>query len=395
MPFSPQLVAAPRRALPPPQPEPPELEGWIDGKPARLRSVGEVMADEDGNFYEVAGQQLRPLGELVSDERGRIFEVQPASETRPAAAAKEAPSGSGPGARPSTTDDHHRKAAPSPPALSQAVQAGDSPGYCKIVTDPGLYLKIPWARIKSELAPQLKHPEKLHDGDLIECCAQIYEAQRAVPVAHIAAAELGDGALHKQFHPLTRDKAEMLGAPQLFNPARDPFETRAANRQIHAGQRVYRLWPLFDPTVERTKPAEPVAGTEDATTTLRRQIPQQYLNPLQFKYSREEVLYDMRGVLGTLPVESGTLARWAFVYPLRLLKTLLMTVCGRRGLKKWRAMLAGKSVDEQLWAVTPPRGFSYHPAVRCWAEEMLTQTGRDPSHMFLEWEIFWRRKGWN
>ncbi|MCI0393238.1 MAG: hypothetical protein MOB07_31300 [Acidobacteria bacterium] len=393
MPVSSQLVAAPRRALPPPQLGPQELEGWIDGKPARLRNVGEVMADEAGNFYEVAGQQLRPLGELVSDERGRIFEVQPASDTQPAAAAKEVPSGCEPGARASTTDDHHRAAAPSPPARTQAVQAADSLGYRKIIADPGLYLKIPWVYIKSELAPQLKHPEKLHDDDLIECNAQIYEAQRTMPVAHIAAAELGDGALQAQLHPLTRDKAQMLGTPQLFKPTHEPFETRAMSRQIYTGQRVYRIWLVFDPTVERE--VEHCVTPIEAKAAPRNQIPQQYLNPLRFKYSREEALYDMKGVLGTLPPESGTLARWFFIYPLRLLKTLVTLISSRRRMKKWRAMLKGKSTDEQLWAVTPPRGFSYHPTVRRWAEETLTRAGYDSERMFLELEIFWRRKGWN
>jgi hypothetical protein len=75
-----QLAAAPPR-----QSEPPELEGWLDGQRVHLRSVGETMTDEAGNFYEVHGQQLRPLGALVSDEHGRIFEVQTAREAPPGA----------------------------------------------------------------------------------------------------------------------------------------------------------------------------------------------------------------------------------------------------------------------------------------------------------------------
>jgi hypothetical protein len=378
--------------------EPPEFECWLEGKHVRLRGVAEMMADEAGNYYEVRGEQLRPLGELVSDERGRIFEIQPASEIHSTAAAKErvGENSSDQGQLASTaTDDGHYDETPSPPTRAQAVQAADSPGYRKLIADPGLYLKLPWARVKSELAPQLKHPEKLRDDVLIECHAQIYEAQRTLPAAELGVLELGDDSLASQLHPLTQAKAQVLGAPQLFKSTREPFETRAANRQIYAGQRVYRIWPLFDPTVERAKPSEPIAKPEESATTPRHQIPPQYMNPLQFKYSREEVLYDMRGVLGTLPIESGALMRWLFVYPLRLLKTLITMMCGRRGLKKWRAMLEGKCVDEQLWAVTPPRGFSYHPTVRCWAEEMLIQTGHDSRYMFLEWEIFWRRKGWN
>jgi hypothetical protein len=119
------------------------------------------------------------------------------------------------------------------------------------------------------------------------------------------------------------------------------------------------------------------------------------VNPLQFKYSREEVLYDMKGLPGTLPPNSGALVRWLFVYPLRLLKALITLISSSGRMKKWRVMLGGKSPDEQLWVVTPPRGFSYHPTARRWAEETLTQAGYDPGHMVVEWEIFWRRKGWN
>src|SRR5262249_53407419 len=134
----------------------------------------------------------------------------------------------------------------------------------------------------------------------IECYAQIYEAERILPASELAALEWGNASLASQFHPLTQNKAQALGVPQLFKPTREPFETRDSSRQIHTGQRVYCLWPVFDPTVERAKPSAPIAEPEESATTLRNQIPPQYLNPLQFKYSREEVLYDMKSALGTL-----------------------------------------------------------------------------------------------
>lgn len=396
-----------RRLLPQPQSKPLELECWLEGKHVRLRGIGKMMADETGNYYEVRGEQLRPLGELVSDERGRIFEVQPATESAATAQEQSNEEFNERGAYSITTEEFARAETPSPPTRAQAVQAADSPGYRKLIAEPGLYLKLPWARVKSELAPQLKHPEKLRDEVLIECHAQIYEAHRTLPAAELAANELGDASSASQLHPLTQARAQMLGAPQLFKPTLEPFETRAANRQIHTGQRVYRLWPLFDPTANvgqtvslpQSSQMAPAACKDKPTVsptteaTPRRQIPQQYLNPLQFKYSREEVLYDMRGVLGTLPVESGALVRWLIVYPLRLLKTLVTVMCGRRGLKKWRAMLEGKSLDEQLWSVTPPPSFSYHPAVRHWVEEKLALAGYEPESVSLEWEIFWQRKG--
>jgi hypothetical protein len=396
VPVSTQLAATPRRALPLPQPEPPVLEGWLDGQRVHLRSVSEAMADEAGNFYEVHGQQLRPLGELVSDERGRIFEVQPASEAQPAATEPLRASASEPEQSrlaPTTNNGHHAETT-SRPARTRVIQTESSPAYRTIVADPGLYLKLPWAHVKSELTAQLQHPEKLPDHDVLECYAQIYEAQQTMPAAQLAALALGDAAFAPQLQPLTQAKAQMLGAPQLFKPTHEPFEMRAASRQIYAGQRVYRLWPVFDPTGDRDTRSGGPSGTSANQGALRRhEIPKQYLHPLQFQFSREEALYDMRGLLGTLPPESGALMRWLVVYPLRLLKTLSVVATSGRRMKKWRTMLQGQSLDDQLWAVTPPRGFSYHPAVRRWAGETLTRARYDFGRMYVEWEIFWRRKG--
>ena len=40
-----------------------------------LRSVGEILTDHTGNFYELCGDELRELGKLLVDRRGRVFEV--------------------------------------------------------------------------------------------------------------------------------------------------------------------------------------------------------------------------------------------------------------------------------------------------------------------------------
>ena len=41
----------------------------------RLRSVGEVLTDQSGRFYELRGDHLHQLGELVTDRVGRVFEI--------------------------------------------------------------------------------------------------------------------------------------------------------------------------------------------------------------------------------------------------------------------------------------------------------------------------------
>jgi len=65
----------------------------------------------------------------------------------------------------------------------------------------------------------------------------------------------------------------------------------------------------------------------------------------------------------------------------------------RNEFRKWRALLAGKSTDEQLWAVHPPAGTLGDSAVREWAQQTLERGGYDAQKMIGEWEIFWRRRG--
>ena len=112
-----------------------------------------------------------------------------------------------------------------------------------------------------------------------------------------------------------------------------------------------------------------------------------------FRHSRQQVLDKMRSPLGTLPAPGPALWRWLIVYPLRVLKTLLVLLISPLRMRQWRKRLIEKSWLEQLWRVPPPRGFSYHPAVRRWAEETLGRVGYQRPGMFQEWEIFWRRQG--
>jgi hypothetical protein len=392
-----RLATGANRGQPSHHAELPELECRLDGKLVRLKSVRELVTDEAGHFYDVNGEQLRALGELVRDEHGRVFEVRPTSDTAAIESTNEnsdASSGTQTKSAAASQIDGNQDNTQLKPVRSQTRSNEPSPGYRKIACEPGLYLKFPWGRIKSELSGQIRHPEAIPDNAEIECYAQIYEAQRTLAAAQLAAAELGDGSLHSELRPLTRAKAEILGVPQLFRTTRHPFETRASTRQLYPGQRVYRLWPVFDPTALRVENAsQSAAASKEQEAEPGRQVPQEYLNPLQFDHSREEVLYDMTGIFGTQPVQAGALARWFVVYPLRLLKMLVVLLAVARRLRKWRAMLQGKSLDEQLWRVTPPRSFSYHPALRRWAEETLTRAGYDAARMLVEWEIYWRRKG--
>ena len=49
--------------------------GVSEQKRFRLRSVGEVLTDQNGVLFEVRGEELHPLGKVVRDTHGRMFEV--------------------------------------------------------------------------------------------------------------------------------------------------------------------------------------------------------------------------------------------------------------------------------------------------------------------------------
>jgi hypothetical protein len=134
------------------------------------------------------------------------------------------------------------------------------------------------------------------------------------------------------------------------------------------------------PNASRQPPPE--VGTQNASAQcLKTMVPEQWIKPWEFQISREEALYDM---LAAAASHSATLA---------FIRGLTDRFGHRQAWRKWQALLAGKSLDEQLWAVRPPRGLVSGATVRDWARQTLEQAGYDPRVMLAEWEIFWRRKG--
>ncbi|MGH9754769.1 MAG: hypothetical protein ACREA2_18485 [Blastocatellia bacterium] len=124
----------------------------------------------------------------------------------------------------------------------------------------------------------------------------------------------------------------------------------------------------------------PEGGTPNARC-LKTAIPEQWVKPWEFQISREEAFYDMR------------IAETFRGAPLAFIRDLTNWFGHRQAWRKWQALLAGKSLDEQLWAVRPPKGMIARAAVRDWARQTLEQAGYDARLMLAEWEIFWRRKG--
>jgi hypothetical protein len=127
-------------------------------------------------------------------------------------------------------------------------------------------------------------------------------------------------------------------------------------------------------------PPESVAPNANARR-LRTAIPEQWIKPWEFQISREEAIYDLQATASSRSA------------PLAFIRDLTNRFGHRQAWRKWQALLAGKSLDEQLWAVRPPRGMITHAVVRDWAHQALEQAGYDVRVMLAEWEIFWRRKG--
>jgi hypothetical protein len=266
--------------------------------------------------------------------------------------------------------------------------------------DPGQWRVLRWGDFKGVLAPQVAHPEHLRDTHQLPCYVQVYEAVTPQRLESLAAMVLGDPRGVGQLLPLTDAMAGKLGLPAL--PQRRPQVPSHIRREsglVSPHDCVFRLQLAHDPTMgegprdsrrpqaapEPGEPHPPAANT-DATPAVNRQgpkaaVPERFLKPWEFQLGREEVLYDMH-ITATRRRGLSSLLNW-----------LIGRAGGRREFHKWQVLLYGKSLEEQLWAVRPPKGGVSHPGVREWAQQTLELAGYNPHAMLLEWEIFWRRKG--
>jgi hypothetical protein len=230
--------------------------------------------------------------------------------------------------------------------------------------EPGKAIVVAYGDFQPMLSPQIAHPERLRDSHRLLCFLQIYEALARQPAATLAAA---------RFQPLTTDVETKLAVPPALDEAQP---VQPGSQLVLPHQRFFRLRAASDPTRDRTPAVAGSASRYPPPLPKRRSIPERYLKPWELRVSREEALYDMKRSRGLLPRLAAALRPWLAPGVFR----------------KWRAMLAGKSADDQLFAVRPPEGGLSCEAVREWASCTLAGAGYDPDVMLTEWEIFWRRK---
>jgi hypothetical protein len=373
-------------------PQPPTLLTARDRRFLPRRVQGEILRDNAGKLYEKIGQSIRPVNRLVVGPQGEIVDLAPSPEA--------GPTSSTPHVRPPIGEsdelrcegwaegDYEQKLAaeyeppPGSPRRSTGRPAG--PSWRVFFPNPGRWRIVPWGDFKEMLASQLAHPERLNDPHQIPCYVQVYETTAVQPFAALARAVLGEAGTANELRPLSAAIAAKL---QLkLPPAMRPRDAGPMPRKpglLPPYQRLFRLQVVLDPTLdgEADKPLQP-APTQTPTPVSRgkKTIPDHFLNPLEFKISRDEAIYK----INIAPRLKGS---W-----FSFLKRIKRRV-SERAFRKWKALLCGKDLEEQLWAVPPPKHGLTHPVIREWALQTLKVAGYDGSVMLAEWELFWRRKG--
>jgi len=419
--------------------------------------LGEILRGETGALYERFGNRIRPLRQLVSGPSGEVLEIPVRGESPPrlrgrvTAASLTEHAQEVEANRPEVDDD--TSLSQTAPSRTPATDGTPKPSraFRALFPEPGQWRVVRLGDFNQILVPQLVHPERLRNVHRLPCYVQVFEMTAPQTVAELAETLFGDAAATSQLGPLTaaivqqlqlapllpapscpprpatRQRGLLLPGDRVFylEVANDPTdETRATEsfsvpRKSHQtrssrgdaaqtekseiGNRTSKIYPTF-PTSAATsetrsqpgaslaaQPPQPGTGTEapsplaqpaaSGPTHLKTSIPAQFLTPWEFRVTREEVLFDLiraRSLLGRL--RAG-------------LRRLTGGRLFNREFRTWQVSLTGKSLDEQLWAVRPPKGASAHPFIREWATRTLELAGYDSRSMLTEWQIFWRRKG--
>jgi hypothetical protein len=267
-----------------------------------------------------------------------------------------------------------------------------------MVPEPGLWRLARYADFIDAITPQLAEPRRLQPGHQLACYLQIYELGTTTPISALEEAAARDLGAAGKLMPLSYDLCRKFG---LSLPR--PAYAIAASRQVcspglvPAGARFMTLCVALDPTTETTAPPPtsaivpataavpapqemlPNAAMTVTTPGLKTSIPKEFSKPWNQRLSRDEAIYDM-----TLAESRGA---WH-----RMLDALVHRV-SRRDMKKWHALLFGKTLDQQLWTIKPPMGALRDARIRGWVEQILRLGGYDVARMLVEWEIHWRCQG--
>ena len=370
------------------------------GYPLQQRAVrGEILSDEGGRLYEKLGRQIRPLNQLASGPFGEVIDLVPAQQVgQPSAPRVPQPHPVEASESIKSAGNSQTGVAKDETATSQFVPLTESTkqattaSHRKLFADPGQWRVLSWGDFKEILSPQLAHPERLRDTYRLPCYVQVLETERAVPISELAGVYKSNSGRAANLYFLTEEIAAKL---DLVLPLRaaPPQNVQRPPNTLLAHERVFRVIVANDPTTDiannRSTPVPElksqvngeVKGSEAVSEkTLKETIPSRFVKEWEFKISRDEALYDMN-----VPPSIGESI-------MRLCRRIRVGK-HRREFSKWQTLLVGKEIDEQLWAVRPPKASLRDLRVRDWAIKTLELGGYESRKMIHEWEIFWRRRG--
>jgi hypothetical protein len=324
---------------------------------------GEILCDESGQLYERVGQYVRRVHHLATSPNGQLLDLDPdgAPSWPPAADVRAAVHD--PESKPQEDDR----------------EAPDSPAARMLLT-PGTRRVLRFGDIRAIVESQIARPDRLRDSHLLNCFVQVVEAVRAQPIAALVPMPPSGEPSKAAIQRLTPQLGELMGVPHLVRRA-----DREHSRQddtARPGERFALIQVAVDPTaaIDRARASRPPDAPAAVADPPRSTIAAAYLRPWEFVRTRAEAEYD-----GAAARSRGILARCGDAVRRALFE--------RAAYRRWRALLAGKSADEQLWAIRPPRGAFNDAAVLQWADRLLAEAGYDRTTMMREWELFWRRKG--
>jgi hypothetical protein len=321
---------------------------------------GEILRGENDELYERIGNRIRRLRTLAAGPNGEVIDI---ARSEPSA------------------------------AEATGVQAENKPAraeetstvFRQLLPEPGQWRVVPFGAFKQIFTPQLTHPERLRDSHRLTCQAKVFELTAPQGPDQLAIKVLGREAAG-QLQLLTPAIVMQLQLGSLLPPPQLPPAARTHGILL-PGDRVFHLRLTNDPTAEEAVPEGERAGVNNpgyndaSVQRLKTKIPDNFVRPWEFQMSREEALYDLSSASTFLGSLGGKLHR------------LIHCFAFRRELRKWQMLLHGKTADEQLWSVRPPRSGLTHRFVQAWAQSALQLAGYDSRNIFAEWQIFWRRKG--
>lgn len=315
-----------------------------------LRPIaGEVLRDAQGRLFERrADRTVQSLRGVVAGARGELYE--PTEEP----------------------EDTERVDADTPPPEEAAARPRQAtPATVRaLLPGPGKWVQVRIGEFATLLQGQLAHPDRLAPDYELGVWLQVFEARAELEPAQAARLLFSDERMASRLGPWSAPLAQRFGLALGPYPAgRAP--SHAAPGRIGAGRRFFSLAVASDPTAQPTPEPSPREPAPAARTT----VPPALQAAIPPCLPREQALTALQHAHAP-----GWWGRW------------------RRRISpsaraSWQQQLAGRSLDEQLWAVPPPPHGLGDARLRDWVLRTLRLAGYDAGRMADEWEIFWRCRG--